>query len=119
MERVRFITHNGRQILSIDFSSCSPEEMLRHMQEAQQMIAAQPQGSVLTLTDVTNAHYNREVSAALKAYTSANKPYVRAAAIVGVTGMREVILNAIILFTRRNFSLFSHPEDAKEWLAQR
>jgi hypothetical protein len=115
--RIRFITHKGRQILHINFSNCSPQEMLDHMRQAQRLIASQPQSSVLTLTDVTNAHYNRQVSAALKEYTNANKPFVKAAAIVGVSGLKEVVLNAIIFFTRRSFSLFASIEEAKEWLA--
>ena len=117
MERIKFITHKGKQILHIDFSNCNSQEMLGYMQEAHRVISGQPKNSVLTLTDVTNAHYNRAVSAALKEYTNANKPFVKAAAVVGVTGMKEVILNAIILFTRRSFSLFDNIEKAKEWLA--
>jgi hypothetical protein len=66
---------------------------------------------------VTNARYDRDVSTALKEYTNSNKPFVKAAAVVGVTGMKEIILNAIILFTRRNFSIFKQIEEAKEWLA--
>lgn len=116
MERVRFITHKDRKILHIDFSGCSSEEMMTYMREAQRIISSQPEGSVLTLTDVTNARYNRKVSAALKEFANANKPFVKAAAVIGVTGMKEVILNAIILFTRRNFSLFDRIDEAKEWL---
>ena len=119
MERVRFITHKDRKILYIDFSGCNPEELMTHMREAQRIISSQPEGSVLTLTDVTDARYNRQVSAALKEYTNSNKPFVKAAAVVGVTGMKEVILNAIILFTRRNFSLFDRIDEAKEWLTTR
>jgi hypothetical protein len=117
MEKIKFINHKGTQILHIDFSNCSPQEMLNHMQQAQRIISAQPKNSVFTLTDVTNAHYDRQVSAALKEYTNANKPFVKVAAIVGVTGLKEVILNAIIFFTRRSFSLFNSIEEAKEWLA--
>ncbi len=119
MERVRFITHKDRKILYIDFSCCSPEEMMTYMREAQRIISSQSEGSVLTLTDVTDARYNRQVSAALKEYTNANKPFVKAAAVIGVTGLKEVILNAIILFTRRKFSLFDRIDEAKEWLATR
>ena len=117
MEKIKFINHKGKQILHIDFSNCSPQEMLIHMQQAQRIISTQPKYSVFTLTDVTNAHYDRKVSAAMKEYTNANKPFVKAAAIVGVTGMKEVILNAIIFFTRRSFTLFDNIENAKEWLA--
>jgi hypothetical protein len=118
-EKIKFIHHKGKQILYIDFSNCSPQEMLSHMQQAQRLISTQPKNSVFTLTDVTNAHYDRKVSAALKEYTNANKPFVKAAAVVGISGLKEVILNAIIFFTRRSFSLFENLEDAKEWLAAR
>jgi hypothetical protein len=118
VEKIKFIEHKGKKILYIDFSDCSPEDFIKGIEASERVIASQPENSVLTLTCVRNAHYNRDVTQRLKEYTRANKPHVRAAAIVGLNGLMEVILQGIILFTRRKFSMFGDIEQAKDWLVQ-
>lgn len=116
MEKVRFILYKAKRICYVDFSNASIDEMLTRIKEAQRLIASEPPNSVLTLTDFTNSHYDREVSNALKEYAKSNKPYVKAAAVVGITGLKEIMLNAVTLFTRRSMTSFGSLEEAKEWL---
>jgi hypothetical protein len=70
------------------------------------------------LTYVRNARFDRKVTQALKEYTHQNKPYVRAAAVVGMSGLMQVILHAIIVFTRRRFATFDSLDEAKDWLVR-
>ena len=118
MSHTGFIDHRGKQILFIDFSDCSPQQILDRIRETRPVIQSQPEASVLTLTYVRNARFDRRVTQSLKEYTRDNKPYVRAAAIVGLSGLMEIILHAIVMFTRRKFSVFDSLEDAKDWLAE-
>ena len=117
MERVCFIEHKGKRILLIDFSNCHPPEILEIMKEAGSMVSAQPKGSLLTLTDGTNARYNSTVTQALREYTKNNQPFVKAAAVVGMTGLRKVVIQTLSLLTKREFSLARNREEAKEYLA--
>lgn len=117
MQRVKYISHRGKQILLHDLSACEPADLIASLETGKRLIEGTPFGSVLTLVDVSNTRYNREVAAAIKGYAAANKPYVRASAIVGLDGIKEVLLNAVILLTRRKFSVFDDVESAKDWLA--
>jgi hypothetical protein len=113
-----FITHKGKRIFFIDFSDCNAEEILSRIESSRSIIQSQPASSVLTLTYVRNARFDRRVSQRLKEYSRDNKPFVRAAAIVGLSGLMEIILHAVVMFTRRKFSNFEDLEEAKDWRAQ-
>lgn len=116
-KRVKFITHHKKEILFLDFSNTLPHEVLQTIEVAKRVISARPEGSILTLTDVTNARFNEAVSDGLKKFTAHNKPYVKAGAVVGVTGLKRIIFSAVIAFSRRNLEAFDDVEQAKHWLA--
>jgi hypothetical protein len=115
-ERVAFIKHGSREILLINFSDCRPHEVFPVIDQAKKAIRTRPESTVLTLTDVTNTRFDDKVSAELKAFTAHNKPYVKAAAVVGVTGLKKIILEAVMLFSKRKFHAFETVEHAKNWL---
>lgn len=116
-ERVRFIEHKGKQILHLDFARTGSDQILRIIEEAKRVISDQPARSLRTLTDVTDLKFNSAASDAMKEFASHNKPYVTAAAVVGVTGLKQIIYNAVVKFTGRNLVLFDTHGEAKDWLA--
>lgn len=117
MERVSFITHGGKEILLLDFSGMKAAEAIVMIEHAMGVISSRPVNSLLTLTDVTDIRFNDDLSRKMKGFTAHNKPYVRAAAVVGVTGLKRIIYNAVIAFSRRNITTFDDREAAKSWLA--
>jgi hypothetical protein len=118
MKRVKYIYHNGRQILFLDFSGCNAADFLVIIKEAEQVIRAEPPDSVLTLTNVTGAKYNLEVTKALKEFTIGNKPFVIAAAVVGLDVLKKVIYNSVMHVSGRNLLAFDDIEKAKDWLVE-
>lgn len=117
MDRIQFIDHNGRNILHLDFSGCNAEEVLTIIERSKEVIKSQAPNSLFTLTDVTNAGFNNRVSEAMKEFARHNKPYVAAAAVVGVTGLKQIIFNAVMKFSGRHLSAFDTIDQAKNWLA--
>ena len=116
MERVKCIYHNGRQILFLDFSGCKVEDFHISIKEAEKLIRAEPPNSVLTLTDVTGAKYNLEVTKAIKEFAVGNKPFVKAGAVVGLDALKKIIYNSIMHVSGRNLLAFDDIEKAKDWL---
>ena len=53
MDRVRFITHQGKRILLVDLTNCSAKDVMKVMAEVQRIVTAQPRESTLTLGDLT------------------------------------------------------------------
>jgi hypothetical protein len=60
--------------------------------------------------------FDDRVTQQMKEFTTHNKPYVRAAAVVGVEGVKKIILNAVMLFSKRKFHTFDSIDSAKAWL---
>jgi hypothetical protein len=118
MERVKFIIHKWRQILLLDGSHCSIDEAIKTIDEAKEVIRSQPKSSLLIVTDVTGAKYDLELIEKLKKFTSGNKPYVKASAIVGLDGLQKVAYNAVTLFSKRTIPVFADIEKAKDWLIE-
>ena len=120
MERVRFITHKGATILKVDLShSPTVEENVRVLDKAKAIIGAQAPGSVLLLTDVTKAHFNARGVAEIKEFSRFNTPYLKASAVLGVSGIYKVVYEAVIKLVGRPIVCFDTEEQALDWLAQR
>ncbi len=117
MERVQFIEHKGKKILHLNFSYCKPDDILSIIDKAKTVIGKQTQKSVYVLTDVTEAGFNSKVSDSMKDFVNHNKPFVAASAVVGVTGLKQIIYNAVMKFSGRNLMVFNTLEEAKNWLA--
>jgi hypothetical protein len=115
---VKFIKYKGQAILQIDFEQCTPAEMLERIQFARAVIGGQPLASVRTLTLVKGARFNKGTSEALKDYTAHNKPFVKVAAIVGLSGLQEIVYNVVIRVTGRKIATFSDMDAAKEFLVK-
>lgn len=117
-EKIRFIHHEGKKILYLDFSRSKAEEVLQTIGAAKKVIAAHPEKSLLTLTDVTDARFNEAVTREMKEFAAHNRPYVRAAAVVGITGLKKIIFDAVVAFSQRKLSAFDDLEQAKQWLIE-
>ena len=118
MERIQFIEHKGKQIIYFDLTdSKDPQESIKHGRQVRELILSQPPKSVLLLTNVVGAHYNPEASDFMKQFSSDISPHVKASAMVGVTGIRRIILSALTRVSGRPITVFDTVEQAKDWLA--
>jgi hypothetical protein len=116
-EKVKFIEHKGKEILFIDMSNMTENEVLAVIEVAKKIVRAQPKDSVLSLTDVTHARYNAAVVSSMQEFTAGNKPYVKAAAVLGINPIKKIIFNKIMEFAERRMTAFEDINKAKDWLA--
>jgi hypothetical protein len=119
MERISFIKHNFKDILMVDISNIrNVEESIAVLEQAIKMIKTQAPKSILLLTNVTGTHYDKEGAEAMKRYSSENTPFIKASAVVGVSGIKRLVLNAVVRMTGRTIMTFDEVDQAKEWLSQ-
>lgn len=98
-ERIRTIEHG---IVYLDFSNrTDPEPDMRLIEEAHRLIAAQSLGQALVLTDVSSSKFNQRTIEVLRDFVEANRPYVRASALVGLSSITRIIFRAVTALTRR------------------
>ena len=117
MNRVQFVSYKGKMILHLDFSGCKLAELSEAIGKAKQVISSKPANSILVLTDVTDAEMSRGTSDLMKDFGVHNKPYVAASAVVGVTGLRKIVYDAVVRISGRQIATFGTVEQAKDWLA--
>jgi hypothetical protein len=116
MERAQFIKHKGKKIFVLDCSNCLPSEVIPLIDECAHEVRTQPEKSVLTLTIATGSRFDLETTNKLKNLTRDNEPYVIKSAIVGISGLQEVVLMTVAKFSRREFHIFDDIEKAKDFL---
>ena len=116
MERVRFFQHARKDILFLDYDSCTPEEIFDMMDECVRIVTSQPPNSVLSLSDFTGGQFTREAVQRMKEVAALDRPHVKRAAVVGLGSLPKVFHSAIEFFSARDFPAFSTREEALAWL---
>ena len=115
-ERVRWITHNGEQILFSNFSGLGEEQYLKEMEETAAMLRSAVEKRplyLLALTDVTNTTTTAKITEKSKACRMLLKGVTASSAIVGLTETKRGIARIV----SPDLRIFDNPEQAKEWLA--
>ncbi|WP_420126084.1 STAS/SEC14 domain-containing protein [Longimicrobium sp.] len=117
MERTRFIEHQGKRILLLDYSGVrDPAETLREIEHSRAVVAGQPPASLLVMTLVRDGRYNASVLQGMKDLAAHNAPFVKASAVVGMSGLHRIAYQAVILFSKRNIKVFEQESEALDWL---
>ncbi len=116
--RVRFIQHADQQVLLIDYSHCDVPMLKLVAEEGHRVISRQLLNSVLTLNDVSGTSFDHESVAVLKSRVAANAPYVKRAAVVGISGLQALIYEGVQAFSNRRIPLFSSRDEAMQWLVK-
>src|ERR1700740_389830 len=93
--RVRFIEHAGERVLLIDYSHCDAALFKDVAAEGHRVIYTQLPSSVLSLSGVAGTGFDSEAVALLKSKVAANAPYVKRAAVVGISGLQGLIYEGI------------------------
>lgn len=131
VDRVKFIDYKGRKILYLDFSDAMSEEVLDTIEKIEEVITAQPEHSILLLSNAKNARFNLRVIEVLKDLTKKTRNYVKKGAVVGIEGLQAIIYDALVKFWKsmapslkeieeaRGLSQrFDDIDDAKEYLVE-
>jgi hypothetical protein len=89
-DRIRFITHQGKQILLIDFSNCAASDVGKICREVPDFVTTLPRGSALLLSDFTGASFDEEAMRDMKQAAVFDKSHVRKSAWVGAENFPKV-----------------------------
>jgi hypothetical protein len=116
-ERIRFIDHQGKRVLFVDFSNCTANEVEEIARAAPDHITVQPRGSVLVLTNFTGAAFDRDALPAMKEAAVFDKPFVKKSALIGTEDLPASFYDELKSFSRRDLRIFKTREEALAWLA--
>jgi chemotaxis signal transduction protein len=116
--RIRWTEHKEKLILYIDYSNLlNTDETIKTILEVNDFIKKLGKYELQMLVDVRNSNVNEKIVVdALKNNALTVKPYVKKAAVVGVTTIQEVILTVVNMFSSLGLKPFETIDDAKDWL---
>ncbi len=117
-ERIRFIDHQGKRILVVDFSNCPANKVEEIARTVPDYATAQPLNSVLVLTDFTGATFNQDALRALKETAVFDKPFIKKSALLGTQSFPRDFYEEITTFSRRDLRIFATREEALGWLVR-
>lgn len=115
-DRIRFISHEGKQILLVDLSNSSAGEVERVCRAVPDVVTTLPRDSVLILSDFTGASFDKESLRAMKESAVFDKPYVKKSAWVGADYVPQEYSHSLRSFSLREFPSFKTREEALAWL---
>lgn len=94
--RIRIITHQGKQILIVDFSNCAADRIEEIVRKVPEVVTSHPRGSVLILSDFTGASFNDEAIRAMKEAAVFDKPYIKKTAWLGAAYIPSEFIDMLI-----------------------
>ena len=115
-ERIRYIDHQGKRVLLVDFSHCKAKDVERIARAAPDYITVQPRGSVLVLTDFTGAAFDQDALRTIKETAVFDKPFVKKSALIGTESLPKNFYEEMTGFSRRELLIFKTREEALTWL---
>ena len=115
-DRIRFVEHQGKQILLVDLSHCTPTEVATIALLVPSYVTPEPRGSVLLLADFTGAEFDRIAIDRLKESAVFDRPHLRRSAWVGIARLPKVFYEHIKNFSQRDLPAFETREAAMDWL---
>lgn len=120
MPRTQQIVHNGKKIYQMDFTKLNNVNEIKDLiSESVRFIRVQPPQSLLTLTLINDMHFSTEIKDLFNDFIKGNKPHVKAGAVIGLSGLQQIVYNGLMKMTGRDIKSFNNVEEAKNWLAQR
>lgn len=117
----KWIFYKGEKIIYADYSGFNTDVKAFQMENdaVDAIVCQQAADSVLCIVDVRDTVASTEAVAIIKNSAKRTKPYMRKVAVVGVTGVRRVLADAVVRFSGRELALFDDMEKAQDWIVSK
>ncbi len=112
-----FTYDSERNVVLVDYTNLKAEELIAEADRIHKEARAHLSGTkAKVLVDVRGTMMNAEAVQALKDSTRSDRAMVERTAIVGITGIKRILADAIARFSGTNTKYFDTKEEALEWL---
>lgn len=117
-DRVSWIEHKGKKLMFFNLNGASHDDIMPMVEKGMRLYSAEPPHSILELIDTTDVNFDGESWKEVRTFAKNIGDYVKAAAIVGATGMHKFMLKAANIFAKRAVIPFEDMVAAKDWLLE-
>ena len=124
MDRVVWQKHKNKEILVGDYSNiASQEEYTKIIKQATVSSIKEikrkyenPNHAVLMLVDIRDSVIGTETLSVFKENAKKIKPFIKKVAVLGIHGVRKILLESVVWFSGLEARPFDSPDEAKDWL---
>jgi hypothetical protein len=116
--RSHWITHKGKKVFYVDFAKIEIDELKEEVKFVEKELCAMPKNSALSMADVRDSFGTNEAMEIIQGLTSKTKQHVRKRAVIGVTGVKKILLKALNQVTGQTSVPFDSLEEALDWLVK-
>ena len=103
MGRVEEFTLEGKDFVYIDLSDLTSEmDFIPVIEEAKSVIKKHAECSIYTITNVENVRFDSNIKENTTDYMRFNKPYVKHGVIIGMDGIKKIMVKTIMKLSGRN-----------------
>ena len=99
---LEIINYNGQQVMYVNYTACNDQkEMLALLHEAAIFYDQYPSDKIKILSDFTNAYVGLEFMNQLKQYDKELGTKTDRAAVIGVDGLKEILLKGYNMVAKK------------------
>ena len=110
--RIEEFTKDGKNFMYLDFSNIKTHDKLIKMMElAKSKIAKYDEQSLYTITNIENLRLDLKAKEHSIEYLNTNKRYVKSGALIGMDGIKKVMIKTVIKLSGRENIFFAYSKD--------
>ena len=112
MERFEEFTCDGKSFMYIDFSGLkADEDFIAATEKIEPIVAKYPKHSLYTITNIANTRFDTRSKEIVAEYMEKNKPHVKYGAVIGIDGIKKIMLNTIFQMSGRKNLVFAFTKE--------
>jgi chloramphenicol O-acetyltransferase len=118
MKRIEEFSLDGKNFMYIDFSDFKTnDDFSQLITTIESLIAKYPEDSLYTITNIENIRFDSKSMKIVAKNMEHNKPYVKYGVVIGLDGIKKVMLTTVMKMSGRNNMHYAFSkEKAIEWL---
>ena len=115
-ERWIWVDYKGKKVLFNDYTGLTTSDIVFLVMENKRRYDKDTKSDLLLLVDVTDCPFDHTVISAMEDIAKAIKPRIKKSAVLGVTGLKAIVLKTINRVSDLKIVPFNSREEALEWL---
>ena len=116
--RMKWISHKGKDILYEDYTNLTGKQIARLVPAITKITEEKDYKDILLLLDLSNSFANKEATNAFGESGKISKDRLKKTAVLGITGVKKVLLNFVTKVSNVDAKPFSTEEEAKDYLVK-
>jgi hypothetical protein len=118
-KRIELFEYEGKKFIYNDISHFKNNVQFKEfIAYAKTVIRQYPEQSLFSITNVEGVIYDTETKNICAEWMDFNRPYIKMGAVIGLDGIKRIMVNSILkICGRKNMKFFRSRDEAAQWLA--